>query len=134
MAAPAVDVRALLARPCQPRLPIPKPSWDLHGDESGACGFHLGFGIGEFGELLLIIAYQRGEFVTTIGGDDTDTLDDQLGAHRAPNKLTVGSQPVEPLPLPAKEDEAEQVAAVRLEEERLKAFDLTASPRCCSWP
>ena len=90
--------------------------------------------LGELSELLLIVAYQRREFVPPIGSDHTDALDDQLGPHCAPDELPVGAQPVEFLPLPTNEDEAEQVAAVRLEEERLKAFDLTASPRCCSWP
>jgi hypothetical protein len=59
------------------------------------------------------------------GGDvhDADALDDERGARRQPLELLVEVQLVELLAVAAQQDEAVEIAAVRLEEPDLEALD-----------
>ena len=87
--------------------------------------------LGECGDLLDVELHLALEPLGQVGADDTEAVDDECRAERELRELLAHAQRGEPLGVAADENEAVEIAAVRLEEHGLEALDrpLLLEPR-----
>jgi SAM-dependent methyltransferase len=93
--------------------------WVAHRPRASLEGARLG----ELRDRLLEEPHAASDLGACGGVDDADALHDQLRADDQALELVACPHPIETLQLTPKEEEAAEVASVRVEEERVEALD-----------